>query len=204
MSFLTPLALALAALGLPILILYMLKLRREEQVVSSTMLWQQVLRDRQANAPWQRLRRNLLLLLQLLLLFLLVMALGRPYSEISRRVQGNVVVLLDASASMQATDVRPSRFEVARSWARQLIDGLGPNDTMTLIAVEDVPHVLEEFLSHPGPAFLEVIIDPEADVYPMVGPGLPYSDIVTGKHIPNRYADSHDGDATAPDESEMF
>jgi Ca-activated chloride channel family protein len=142
MSFLAPVALALAALGLPILILYMLKLRREEQVVSSTMLWQQVLRDRKANAPWQRLRRNLLLLLQLLLLFLLVMALGRPYSEISRRVQGNVVVLLDASASMQATDVRPSRFEVARSWARQLIDNLGPNDTMTLIAVEDVPHVL--------------------------------------------------------------
>ena len=76
MSFLAPLALALAALGLPILILYMLKLRREEQVVSSTMLWQQVLRDQQANAPWQRLRRNLLLLLQLLLLFLLVMALA--------------------------------------------------------------------------------------------------------------------------------
>jgi Ca-activated chloride channel family protein len=142
MAFLTPLALSLVALGLPILILYMLKLRRQEHVVSSTMLWQQVLLDRQANAPWQRLRRNLLLLLQLLLLFLLVMALGRPYSEISRRVQGNVVVLLDASASMQATDVKPSRFQVARDRCRQIIDSLGPTDTMTLIAVEDVPHVL--------------------------------------------------------------
>jgi Ca-activated chloride channel family protein len=142
MSFLAPLALALAALGVPILILYMLKLRRQEHAVSSTMLWQQVLRDQHANAPWQRLRRNLLLLLQLLLLFLLVLALGRPYSEISRRAQGNIVVLLDASASMQATDVKPSRFEAARTRCRQLVDGLGANDTMTLIAVADVPHVL--------------------------------------------------------------
>jgi len=71
---------------------------------------------------------------------------------------------------------------------------------------DDVPHVLEEFLSYPGPAFLEVIIDPEADVYPMVGPGLPYSEIVTGAHIPNRYADAHAADAKAaePDSSEMF
>jgi acetolactate synthase-1/2/3 large subunit len=71
---------------------------------------------------------------------------------------------------------------------------------------DDVPHVLEEFLSYPGPAFLEVIIDPEADVYPMVGPGLPYSDIVTGAHIPNRYAESgsSDGEAAEPDSSEMF
>jgi hypothetical protein len=142
MGLLVPLALSLAGLSLPILFFYVLKLRRPEQVVSSTMLWRQVLRDRQANAPWQRLRRNLLLLLQLLLLLLLVLALARPYSEISTLSQGNAVVLLDASASMQATDVRPSRFEAARDRARQFVDGLGPNDTMTLIAVADVPRVL--------------------------------------------------------------
>lgn len=67
----------------------------------------------------------------------------------------------------------------------------------------DVEHVLEEFLSFPGPAFLEVIIDPEANVYPMVGPGLSYKSMVTGKHIPNRYDDSSAA-SEAPDESEMF
>jgi acetolactate synthase-1/2/3 large subunit len=66
----------------------------------------------------------------------------------------------------------------------------------------DVPRVLEEFLAFPGPAFLEVIIDPEANVYPMVGPGLPYSEIVTGDFIPNRY-DDNDG-PEQPDASEMF
>ena len=58
MSLLTPLALLLGLLAVPILILYMLKLRRREVEVSSTLLWQLLLRDREANAPWQRLRRN--------------------------------------------------------------------------------------------------------------------------------------------------
>ena len=81
------------------------------------------------------------------------------------------------------------------TWARQLSKK------------EDVPHMLEEFLSWPGPAFLEVIIDTEADVYPMVGPGLPYTEIVTGAHIPNRYAKDDDADddgAASPDGSQMF
>jgi acetolactate synthase-1/2/3 large subunit len=66
---------------------------------------------------------------------------------------------------------------------------------------EDVPRILEEFLSFEGPAFLEVIIDKEAGVYPMVGPGLSYRDMITGDFIPNRY-DAEDPDE--PDPSEMF
>jgi acetolactate synthase-1/2/3 large subunit len=66
---------------------------------------------------------------------------------------------------------------------------------------EDVPAVLEEFLSFEGPAFLEVIIDPEAHVYPMVGPGLSYRDMITGEFIPNRYDTDTENE---PDSSEMF
>ena len=66
---------------------------------------------------------------------------------------------------------------------------------------EDVPTVLEEFLSFDGPAFLEVIIDTEAHVYPMVGPGLSYRDMITGEFIPNRYSQA---DVHEPDPSELF
>src|SRR5512137_1479728 len=142
MSFLTPLALALATLALPILILYMLKLRRREVEVSSTLLWQLLLRDREANAPWQKLKRNLLLFLQLLMLAALVFALARPFIKVPVVAAGTVVVLLDASASMGATDVAPSRFEAARAAARRLIDGLGANGQMALILVGHQPEVL--------------------------------------------------------------
>jgi len=49
-------------------------------------------------------------------------------------------------------------------------------------------HMIREWLAFPGPAFLEVIIDPDAGVYPMVGPGLAYDQMVTGDFIPTRTA----------------
>jgi acetolactate synthase-1/2/3 large subunit len=64
----------------------------------------------------------------------------------------------------------------------------------------DVPRVVSEFIGYKGPAFLEVIIDRDAGVYPMVGPGLGYSEMITGDHIPSRTEVA----AKVPDASEMF
>jgi acetolactate synthase-1/2/3 large subunit len=63
-----------------------------------------------------------------------------------------------------------------------------------------VPETIREFIEYPGPAFLEVIIDPEASVFPMVGPGMPYSEMITGDFIPSR---SRQGSREAGP-SEMF
>jgi len=67
----------------------------------------------------------------------------------------------------------------------------------------DVPRVVEEFMNFDGPAFLEVIIDRDAGVYPMVGPGLSYDQMITGEFIPNRYEPTDDDDEGA-DGSSMF
>lgn len=147
MGFLTPLSFAFAALSIPILILYMLKLRRRDVLVSSTLLWQRLLRDREANAPWQRLRRNLLLFLQLAILALLTLALVRPFVPKPVIVSGSVVILLDASASMQATDVAegsssPTRFSAAVRAAHEVIGGLGAGDVATIVSVGPQPQVL--------------------------------------------------------------
>ncbi len=150
MGFLTPLALTFAALSIPILVLYMLKLRRRDVLVSSTLLWQRLLRDREANRPWQRLRANLLLLLQLLALALLTLALARPFVPTRAIVSGNVVILLDASASMQATDIAPNRFEAARRVVRQMLAGLGADDAATLITVGPQPQVLASATGDPA------------------------------------------------------
>ncbi len=142
MKFLTPAAFGFLALAIPILLLYMLKLRRKQVQVSSTLLWEQLLRDRQANAPWQKLRRNLLLFLQLLILAALSLALARPAVQTPVVASGSLIVLLDASASMNADDVTPSRFEAARRAVQDLINGLPPASRLTLILVGQTPQVL--------------------------------------------------------------
>ena len=142
MSILNPLGLLFALLAVPIILLYLLRLQRREQTVSSTLLWRQVILDREANTLWQRLRRNLLLLLQLLTLAVLVFALVRPYLNLPSTLSGRLVILLDGSASMQATDVAPSRFEAARAEIRKLIDQIGPSNDMTIILVDGSPHAL--------------------------------------------------------------
>jgi len=69
-----------------------------------------------------------------------------------------------------------------------------------LDAKADVPRVVSEFIRFQGPAFLEVIIDRDAGVYPMVGPGQGYSEMITGDHIPSRTQ----VETKIPDESKMF
>jgi len=142
MNLLAPGALALAAVAIPIVALYILKMRRPPRVVPSTFLWEQALHDVQANAPWQRLRPNLLLLLQLLAVAALVLALARPFVLRAAAARGDVVAVLDASALMGATDVAPSRFAGAKARIGALIDGLPPDNVMSIVLMARQPHVL--------------------------------------------------------------
>lgn len=124
MSFLSPLAF-LFALSLPVVVVfYLLKRKRVVKLVPSSLLWQRFLAETQASAPLQRLRHNWLLLLQLLMLLLVVLALARPFFSGKTGEASLQIVILDASASMQATDESPSRFEKARAEVSRLVDGL--------------------------------------------------------------------------------
>src|SRR5260221_7464937 len=145
MSFLAPVALGLSALSIPIILLYMLRLRRRDVPVSSTMLWQQLLRDLEANAPWQRLRRNLLMVLQRMVLEALVIALARPYFEVPTVSYGRIALLLDASASMNATDVTPTRFEAAKQQALSVVESLNDADALAVIRVAEGPEVVQTY-----------------------------------------------------------
>ena len=134
MSFLSPLAL-LGLLFVPlVLAMYLLKLRREQQIVPSTLLWQRLLTDVEANAPWQRLRRSLLLLLQLLLVALLAILAARPFIERPAGLAGDVVVVIDTSASMGATDLPPDRLAQAKAQVLERLRDLPANGTVSVIA----------------------------------------------------------------------
>ncbi len=142
MTFLAPAAAALALTLPAIVALYFLRIRRPVRVVPALHLWPDAIRDRQANVPWQRLRFSWLLLLQLLVAGFLVVAALEPALPASAGIAPHTIVLLDASAAMQARDVQPSRFEEAKREIGGLIDRLGPQDRMTLIALDARPRIV--------------------------------------------------------------
>ena len=117
--------------------LYILKLRRRTVPVPFSKLWEKILRDKEATSLFSRLKRLLSLLVQLALLALLAIALGDPRAEALVTKGGkNLVVLVDASASMQATDVGTSRLGAAKEEVKKVIRGLGGADRM-LVAQMD-------------------------------------------------------------------
>ena len=114
MNFLSPEALAFATTLPVVVVFYLLKRRRVVRLVSSTVLWQRFLNETQASSPFQKLRHNWLLVIQLILLALAVFALTRPYFAGKLESGRFIVAILDVSASMQSTDVSPSRLGQAK------------------------------------------------------------------------------------------
>ena len=134
MSFISPLAL-LGLIFLPAVVaMYLLKLRRDEAVVPSTLLWQRLVADVEANAPWQRLRRSLLLLLQLLLVLILAALAARPFLERPAGLAQDLVLVIDTSASMAATDVAPDRLTAAKALALDALRDLPAGGKVSVIA----------------------------------------------------------------------
>ncbi|MCD6303683.1 MAG: VWA domain-containing protein, partial [Planctomycetes bacterium] len=127
MEWMTPMtAVIAAAAAVPSLVLlYFLKLKRREVPVSSTLLWKRAANDLQVNAPFQRLRRNILLLLQLLALAAVLVALAGPVLSLRAGPGRRFVLLIDRSASMNAVDAGgKSRLDRARERAKAVIESL--------------------------------------------------------------------------------
>ena len=150
MPFLAPLALAGLVFVPLVIAMYLLKLRRDEAVVPSTLLWQRLVADVEANAPWQRLRRSLLLLLQLLLVLLLVVLAARPFIERPAGLAGDLVLVVDTSASMQATDVTPNRLEAAKAAAVDALKDLPAGGKVSVIAAGRTARVVANGTSDVG------------------------------------------------------
>ncbi|MCB9853211.1 MAG: VWA domain-containing protein [Phycisphaerales bacterium] len=148
MSFLTwPAALMAASISIPLLLLlYFLKLRRVERTISSTLLWKKAIQDLQVNAPFQKLRKNLLLLLQFLLLLAVLMAIAGPVVNFVRQPERNVVLLIDQSASMRTKEADGRlRIDLAREAARDFVDNLPSGSKAMVVAFSDRAEVVCTF-----------------------------------------------------------
>ena len=144
MTLLNPLALAFAALLPLIVVLYLLKLRRQPAQVSTLMFWQRVTGDNRRRALFQRLRQLLSLLLHLFIFALLLFALARPELRAFRASEAGLstVVILDARARMQArTTATGTRFDEARQVAASYLRRASARQPVALLITDAAPRV---------------------------------------------------------------
>ncbi|MCC6126265.1 MAG: BatA and WFA domain-containing protein [Pirellulales bacterium] len=135
----------LAAVPPAIVLLYFLKLKRHPVEVPSTFLWHKSIEDLHVNAIWQRLRNNLLLWLQLLLILLLALALFRPSWQGTKLVGERFIFLIDNSASMSADDRQPSRLASAKEKVHDLIEGMKSGQAAMVISFADAARVEQSY-----------------------------------------------------------
>jgi len=134
------------ALMIPIIILYFLKMRRSRIDISSLALWRQVINDQRVNAPFQKFKRNFLLLLQLLLLALIALAAMQPFWGGDSERADYLPILIDCSASMGARDAEgETRLDVAKKEIQKIIDGMLPDQKLTFIAIGSTTRRVCEF-----------------------------------------------------------
>lgn len=141
MSLAAPAGLALLLLAIPIVVLHILRPRRDALPVSSTWLWTEMSRPVTAASPWQRLRPSVLLLLQLLAVALLALAVARPVQATEAPLSPHTVFVIDASGSMAARDGSPERLDRAKSEAERLRSELPDGGVASIVVADNDPHV---------------------------------------------------------------
>src|SRR5690606_16867350 len=127
-------------------VFYFLKLKRTRVEIPSLALWLSVIEDQRVNSPFQKFKRNLLLLLQVAVLCLLALAAMQPFIRGTARQAQYLPILIDCSASMAATDADGrTRLDLVRQQVREIIENLLPDQRLTLVAVSDSAQRLTEF-----------------------------------------------------------
>ncbi|HPZ09317.1 MAG TPA: VWA domain-containing protein, partial [Candidatus Eremiobacteraeota bacterium] len=150
MNFIDFGAFSFLALVPVVILFYLLKLKRKPVIISNTFLWLQAFRDAKADRPFQNLTNNLLLILQILALIFLITVKARPYLKTSFQGGHHTVLIMDNSASMQATDTGKSRLAEAQKASLKIIDQMKSTDEMMIISVGSRPRIEITFTQNKG------------------------------------------------------
>ena len=129
MNFAHPLALLLLLLLVPVALLYWLRVRVPSRTVGTGLFWQKALAEEKARWRWQRWRTKVSAAVQMIIVVLIALAAAGPQIPASKRM----VLIIDNSATMRATDVQPTRIDAAKEAARRLIESLRSCDEMAVV-----------------------------------------------------------------------
>jgi uncharacterized membrane protein len=142
LSLANPAGLALLGLAVPVVLLHILKPRRELVTVSSTFLWRAIERPVSAASPWQKLRWSWLLVAQLLAVALLALAVATPVRLENSTLSAHTVFIIDSSGSMAATDGAPDRLASAKQRAVELRKQMPTGGIASIVVASDKPRVV--------------------------------------------------------------
>jgi hypothetical protein len=146
MLFLNPgMLITLATIPLLILI-HTLKPKPKQIEVTNLFLWQEVLKERSSHLTFERLKKNLPLLFQILIVILAALALAKPTWMVFTSKKGNMIIVIDTSASMKAKSGTGTRFDVAREKAVELIDQRDADQKILIVDAGSKPVVKAGFL----------------------------------------------------------
>jgi len=143
MNFAHPLALLLLLLVIPVAFLYWLRVRVPSRIVGTGPFWQKALAEEKGRWRWRRWRTKVSLAVQIILVALIAVAAAGPQIPASK----HMVLIIDNSATMRATDVRPSRMDAAKEVARRFVDSLRSCDEMAVVTASPQPTEIQPLTS---------------------------------------------------------
>ena len=127
----------------PVIMLYILKRKYKEEVISSSLLWREVYKNTRANTPWEKFKKNILLLLQIIIILSVILALMSPFISIGGKSYKNVIMVIDNTASMNTIyDDSNSRLEQGKTLAKEYLNSTKEGTNTYIISYDGSSNLL--------------------------------------------------------------
>ena len=127
----------------PVIMLYILKRKYKEEVISSSLLWKEVYKNTRANTPWERFKKNIMLLLQIIIILSVILALMSPFISIGGKSYKNIIMVIDNTASMNTIyDDSNSRLEQGKTLAKEYLNSTKEGTNTYIISYDGTSNLL--------------------------------------------------------------
>lgn len=127
----------------PVIMLYILKRKYKEEVISSSLLWKEVYKNTRANTPWEKFKKNIMLLLQIIIILSVILALMSPFITMGGKSYKNIIMVIDNTASMNTIyDGSNSRLEQGKILAKEYLNSTKEGTNTYIISYDGTSNLL--------------------------------------------------------------
>ena len=127
----------------PVIMLYILKRKYKEEVISSSLLWKEVYKNTRANTPWEKFKKNIMLLLQIIIILSVILALMSPFISMGGKSYKNIIMVIDNTASMNTIyDGSNSRLEQGKALAKEYLNSTKEGTNTYIISYDGTSNLL--------------------------------------------------------------